>query len=72
MENTFFGCHEAANFLGISKSQLYKLTSGKQIPHYKPTGKLLRFSLDELTDWIKSAKVSPISKTAQGGVTSHA
>ena len=30
---------EAARYLGISKSYLYKLTMQQKIPHYKPMGK---------------------------------
>ena len=29
---------EASRFLNLSKSYLYKLTSGNLIPHYKPQG----------------------------------
>ena len=34
---------EASKFLNLSKSYLYKLTSGNLIPHYKPQGKMLYF-----------------------------
>lgn|SRR5574344_1297348 len=44
---------EAAEYLGCSKSQLYKLTSNKIIPHFKPTGKTVYFEVKELNDWIK-------------------
>ena len=30
---------EASKFLNLSRSYLYKLTSGNLIPHYKPQGK---------------------------------
>ena len=30
---------EASEFLGLSTSRLYKMTSNKEIPHYKPGGK---------------------------------
>ena len=36
---------EASRFLNLSKSYLYKLTSGNLIPHYKPQGKMLYFCL---------------------------
>ena len=39
---------EASKFLNLSKSYLYKLTSGGQIPHYKPQGKILYFDKEEL------------------------
>ena len=32
-----------STFLNLSKSYLYKLTSGNLIPHYKPQGKMLYF-----------------------------
>ena len=35
---------EAAEYMGISKSYLYKLTMRKQIPHYKPMGKMCYFN----------------------------
>ena len=36
-----------------SKSQLYKLTRTFAIPHYKPNGKTIYFSKEELVEWIK-------------------
>lgn len=42
---------EAANYLNIAKSYLYKLTSAGVLPHSKPNGKLLYFSKRELTNW---------------------
>ena len=34
---------EAATFLGIAKSTLYKMTHLDQIPYFKPSGKLIFF-----------------------------
>ena len=42
---------EAAAYLGVSKSFLYKLTMRKEIPHYKPNGKLCFFERLELNRW---------------------
>jgi excisionase family DNA binding protein len=42
---------EAATFLGISKSHLYKLTSTGGIPCYSPGGKKLYFNRSELEKW---------------------
>lgn len=39
---------EASVYLGLSESYIYKLTSSKQIPHYKPNGKLVYFNRREL------------------------
>ena len=44
--------NEAALFLDISHSHLYKLTSQRQIPHFCPQGKRLYFKRDELQDWL--------------------
>lgn len=42
---------------GLSKSYLYRLTSTKQIPYYKPNGKLTFFDRKEVEDWLKQNKV---------------
>lgn len=49
---------EAIVYTGLSKSWLYKLTSQKHIPHYKPSGKLCYFDREELDMWIKQNRVS--------------
>ncbi len=49
---------EAVAYTGLSKSWLYKLTSTKQIPHYKPSGKLCYFDRMELDAWIRQNRVS--------------
>lgn len=46
---------------GLSKSYLYRLTSTKQIPYYKPNGKLTFFDKKEVEEWLKQNKVE--SKT---------
>ena len=49
---------EAARYLGISKSYLYKLTMKQQIPHYKPMGKMCYFDRNELEAWITCNRAS--------------
>ncbi len=49
---------EAARYLGISKSYLYKLTMQQKIPHYKPLGKMCYFNRGELEQWLQSNRVS--------------
>ncbi|MFQ8709303.1 MAG: helix-turn-helix domain-containing protein [Bacteroides thetaiotaomicron] len=44
---------EASKFLNLSKSYLYKLTSGNLIPHYKPQGKMLYFEKADLEAWLR-------------------
>jgi excisionase family DNA binding protein len=43
---------DAAEYLNISKSYLYKLTCKNGIPYYKPNGKKIYFSKSELDKWI--------------------
>lgn len=45
---------EAAQYLDISQSHLYKLTSSKRIPHFCPQGKRLYFKRAELDQWLLS------------------
>lgn len=43
---------EASVYIGVSLSQLYKLTSTQSIPHYKPRGKMCYFEKNELDAWL--------------------
>lgn len=43
---------EAAQFTGLSKSFLYKLTSSGRVPHFKPHGKVLYFDRSQLETWL--------------------
>ena len=49
---------EAATFTGMSKSYLYKQTAQKNVPHYKPAGKLVYFNRAELESWLLQNRVS--------------
>lgn len=53
---------EAADYLSLSKSALYKLTSSKEIPHYIPGGKMIYFKKSEINLWINNAKVLSINE----------
>ena len=44
--------NEAAEYTGLSKSYLYKLTSAGMIPHSKPNGKQVYFGKAELDAWL--------------------
>jgi len=45
---------EACQYLDISESHLYKLTSRKQVPHFCPQGKKLYFNRQELDQWLQT------------------
>ena len=44
--------NETCQYLELSQSHLYKLTSTGAIPHYKPNGKKLYFNRPELDEWL--------------------
>jgi excisionase family DNA binding protein len=46
---------QAAQYLSISQSHLYKLTSQRKIPSHKPNGKYLYFYKDELDAWVRAS-----------------
>ena len=43
---------EASVYIGVSLSQLYKLTSTQSSRHYKPRGKMCYFEKKELDAWL--------------------
>lgn len=53
---------EAAEYLAVSHSGLYKLTSSNTIPHYKPNKKRIYFKRSELDAWITTNRVTPKSE----------
>lgn len=56
---------EAARYMGVSKSYLYKLTMNQQIPHYKPMGKMCYFNRQELEQWLQSNRVATTAEIEQ-------
>jgi excisionase family DNA binding protein len=48
---------EVAEYTGLSRSYLYKLTSSGQIPHFKPRSKMLYFNRLELEEWLQQGRV---------------
>jgi excisionase family DNA binding protein len=48
---------DASRFLSISKTSLYRLTSQRQIPHYKIGGKVL-FTEAKLWEWLEQRAIA--------------
>ncbi len=63
-ENTkcIFTLIEASEYLGISKSTLYKLTSQRKIPFHKPNGKLIYFQKSDLDNWALKNRNKPLNE----------
>jgi excisionase family DNA binding protein len=55
MTKDFLNIDQAAEYLGLSKPSLYKLTSERKIVSYKPT-RTLYFKEEDLKNYILSAK----------------
>ena len=49
---------EAAKFMGMARSSLYKMTSDQTIPFYRPNGKMIFFEKTDLLSWIRKNRVS--------------
>jgi excisionase family DNA binding protein len=58
LQKIILNLSEAAKYLDISESHLYKLTSSKQIPHFCPQGKKLYFRREELDNWLQRNRQS--------------
>ena len=43
---------ECAEYIGVSLKYLYQLTSKRQVPFFKPRGKMLYFKRSEIDLWL--------------------
>jgi excisionase family DNA binding protein len=57
--------NEACEYLEISSSHLYKLTSTDTIPHYKPNGKKIYFKRSDIDNWLLSNRSASTSEIEQ-------
>lgn len=62
LSKKFLTIVEAAKYLSISESALYKKTSNKEIPYFVPGGKKIYFLKSDLDNWVLSGKVNSISE----------
>ena len=61
---------EAALFMGISKSSLYKMTHKHELPFFRPNGKLIYFEKAELLKWMRQNRVMTEAET-KDAATEH-
>ena len=61
----YLSANELALMLGESIKTIYARVHQRQIPYYKPGGKLLLFKLDEIKEWIKSGRHATIEEIKQ-------
>lgn len=56
MLKDFFTIEEASNYLNLSKSTVYKMTSKGELACYKPNSKTVFLSRQDLNNWIQGNK----------------
>ncbi len=59
MENRYLNIEELSRYLGIKKSTLYSRVEKREIPFYK-IGRLVRFKLEDIEQWIEDYKKEAI------------
>lgn len=59
---------ETMIYTGCARTTLYRLTSAKEIPHYK-LGQALRFKKSELDEWLTRNKVATAKELESKAVT---
>ena len=57
----FIDMNEAAKFLMVSKSSLYKCTMKRQINFFKPGGKKILFKKSDLVSFIEAGRIKSLS-----------
>lgn len=53
---------EAAHYLGVKPSYLYKMMMRRAIPYYKPGGKLCFFAKADLDAWLTNIRIKSQSE----------
>lgn len=53
---------EVADYLNLSKSAIYKMTSRKELPFYNPGGKKIYFKRSDIENWVFSNKSSSVDE----------
>ena len=59
---------DAAAYLGMSTSYLYKLTADRRIPHFCPEGKKLYFNRQALDNWLQRNEICSKSDTEREAI----
>ena len=54
--------------LGVSGSHLYKMTSGRKLPFYRPNGKQIYFDRKEIEEWMRQHRIKPTYEIEQEAV----
>jgi len=60
MEKRYIGIDDLAQYIGLPKGTLYVWVCQRKIPYLK-MGRLLRFDLREIDNWMKDKKIEELS-----------
>ena len=64
MERRLLSIVEAAEWLGLSQSYLYRLVENGAIPHLR-FGRVIRFDINELDEWLTNNPKGQIRRRVQ-------
>lgn len=57
-QKPFLTTKELSKYLGLTEAYIRKMTHNREIPHYKPMGKNLYFSREEIDEWVLQSRVA--------------
>jgi len=69
MSTEYLNLDEAAAYLKLCKSTLYKKTSLRELPFYKPGGKLILFLKVDLEEYLAKHRYEPKSEIENNYLT---
>ena len=67
-QKIFLTLDQASKYTNFAKSTLYKLSSKRKIPHYKPNGKKLFFLKSDLDAFVLSGRVPTLEETDKSAI----
>ena len=68
-QKNVFTFEECCRYTGISKTYMYKLTCTNKIPHFKPHGKTIYFSKEEIDKWLLKNPIKTAEQIEQEAAT---
>lgn len=68
LEKNVLSIDDVVMLTGLSKSHVYKLTSSRQLPFYKPNGKLMYFDKKEIEEWMRQNRIETVKEAEQNAL----
>ena len=59
VKKRFFNVREISIYLGMSVPTIYRYAEEKKVPYFK-IGKVLRFDVQEIEEWMRAFKREPV------------